>query len=163
MPTPLIFTLNRISQADTPALQSALRAAPPLLQPPFMQQRPRSIGGLLAPTVPVNRPWSTVSGQFGIVDVPSSMPNVVHQFLPYPPTQFGFVGITRDSTGGALGGCTVKLYRERDDFAVETTVSDANGNYRLTTASTIETYYVRWYLAGSPDRAGTSKNTLSPA
>lgn len=91
------------------------------------------------------------------------IPAVAHQPLPYPPTQFGFVGISRDSTGAALGNCTVKLYRERDDAVVETTISDANGNYSFKTASTIETYYARWYLAGSPDRAGTSKNALAPS
>lgn len=96
------------------------------------------------------------------------LPSVVHP-LPRPATEFGFVGISRDSTGTPLGGCTVKLYREDNtgagnDVVVEITTSDANGNYIFTAATPVgATYYVRWYLAGSPDRAGTSKNALAPS
>lgn len=145
MPTPMIWPLrNRLRQSA------------------FMQQRPKSAGSSPLPVVPVNLPWNSVSAHVGGSDASPPYPSVVHQLLPIPPTQFGFIGISRDSTGAALGGCTVKLYRERDDFAVEATVSDANGNYRFVTASMIETYYTRWYLAGSPDLAGTSKNTLVP-
>lgn len=135
-----------------------------LRHPLFLQQRPRANQGLLPPKRPVNMPWNAVSSRVGEPDTPTAFPSVVHQMMPIAITEFGFIGISRDSTGTALGGCTVKLYRETDDALMETTTSDANGNYRFKSAAPVGvTYYVRWYLAGSPDRAGTSKNGLVPA
>ncbi len=163
MPKPLLFPLNRIGPADLPALQFAARA-PKLMQPSFMQQRPRSAGRRLAPETPINRPWNVTSSRFGIVDVPSRvMPSVVHQLLPIPPAWFKVEGITRDSAGVALAGCTVKVYRSSDDLMVGSTISDANGVFSVQLASGLETYYVRYYLAGAPDVAGTSQNGLSPS
>lgn len=39
------------------------------------------------------------------------------------------VGISRDNTGAALGGCVIELYHGKK--MVAGTVSDASGNYRF--------------------------------
>jgi hypothetical protein len=72
------------------------------------------------------------------------------------------IGISRDSTGAALGNCVVKLYRTWDDVMINQTVSDGSGNFSLY-ALTSGPYYVVAYLPGSPDVAGTTLNTLVAA
>jgi len=160
MPRPLLFPLNRISQVDVQALQAALRPLK-LLQPTFMQQRPRAYGRLLAPDVPVNRPWNVSSSRFGIVDAPTLTPSVVHQLLPIPPTQFRLTGTTKDATGAALGSCTVDWFRTSDDVRLDTTTSDASGLFEFRTAGQPpNAYYLVAYKAGAPDVAGVTVNTL---
>lgn len=70
-------------------------------------------------------------------------------------------GVTKDSTGSPLSGCTVKLFRTVDDQLVGTQISDANGNYSFfnVVGGGLQ-YYVEAYKAGSPDVAGTTVNTL---
>lgn len=69
-------------------------------------------------------------------------------------------GVTKDSGGAALGGCTVKLFNRATDTKEQETVSDGSGNYAFTVDRT-QTYYVVAYLPGSPDVAGTTVNTLA--
>lgn len=69
-------------------------------------------------------------------------------------------GVTKDSTGAALGGCTVKLYTTVDDVERYDTVSDASGNFSFSVPSNGWAWYAVAYKAGSPDVAGTTKNTL---
>jgi len=160
MPQPLLFPLNRISQVDVQALQAALRP-PKLLQPAFMRQRLRAFQNLLAPDVPVNRPWNVSSSRFGIVDAPTLTPSVVHQLLPYPPTSFRITGTTKDSTGAALGSCVVDWFRTSDDVKLDTVTSDANGLFEFRTAGQPpNAYYLVAYKTGSPDVAGTTVSTL---
>lgn len=85
----------------------------------------------------------------------------------YSPPQEGLAGsirisgITKNSTGTALGLCTVDLYRTCDDLLVAKMTSDANGNYAFDLSPLpLVTYYVVAYKAGSPDVAGTTLNTL---
>lgn len=68
-------------------------------------------------------------------------------------------GVTRDSGGNPLGGCTVELFDTRTDQRVAATVSDGSGNFSLPGAS--GPYYLVCYKAGTPDLAGTSVNTLT--
>lgn len=70
-------------------------------------------------------------------------------------------GTTLDSAGSPLGGCTVHLFRTRDDAEIDQTVSDGSGAYAFLTAQPAETHYAVAYLAGSPDVAGTTVNTLA--
>lgn len=70
-------------------------------------------------------------------------------------------GVTRDANNSPLGGCTVKLLRTRDDVETDQTTSDGSGNYTFATPSPHESYYVAAYLAGSPDVAGVTVNTLA--
>lgn len=69
-------------------------------------------------------------------------------------------GVTRDSTGAALGNCQVQLFYTPTDTLVNEVTSDASGNYSFRVGPNIACYAVA-YLAGSPDRAGTTVNTLT--
>lgn len=73
-------------------------------------------------------------------------------------------GVSRDSTGAPLAGCTCTLFRvDGADFRQEQqTVSDANGVYQFNVAPN-RPYRVTWDLAGAPVRAGISLKTLTGA
>lgn len=73
---------------------------------------------------------------------------------------YAISGVTRDSTGSALGSCTVKLYRTATDVLVDTTTSDVSGNYSFPNVTSQDAYYLVAYLDGSPDVEGTTDNTL---
>lgn len=77
-----------------------------------------------------------------------------------PTAGWTLSGITKDSTGAALAGCTVSLYRTTDDRLMEKVISDGSGAYRFSTIGLSETYYVVAYKPGSPDVAGTTRNDL---
>jgi hypothetical protein len=68
-------------------------------------------------------------------------------------------GVTRNAAGVATGGCTVKLFNAATDLLTQTATSDASGNYSFAVDKT-QVWYVVAYLAGSPDVAGTTVNTL---
>lgn len=70
-------------------------------------------------------------------------------------------GVTRDAAGAVLGGCTVDLFRTSDDLKRDSVVSDAGDGTYSVGADTDATHYAVAYLAGSPDRAGTTVNTLT--
>jgi hypothetical protein len=72
-------------------------------------------------------------------------------------------GVTRDSTGAILAGCTVNLFLTSGNTFVSSTVSDANGNFAFYVSSPIPQYFLVGYLAGSPDVEGTTVNTLTAA
>ena len=72
---------------------------------------------------------------------------------------FSVVGITKDSTGAALGGCAVNLFDTELNCLLKNMVSDANGNYSFQT-SPGKSYYVVAYKAGDSPVAGTTVNTL---
>jgi hypothetical protein len=71
-------------------------------------------------------------------------------------------GVTRDSTGAAIGNCAVNLYRTWDDTMISETTSDGSGNFTILAPSS-GPYYMVAYLPGSPDVAGTTVNTLVAA
>jgi hypothetical protein len=72
-------------------------------------------------------------------------------------------GITRDSTGAVLGGCTVELYLTATDEPLFKVVSDATtGVFTFTCARYApRTHYIVAYKAGGTDVAGTTLNTLT--
>ena len=80
---------------------------------------------------------------------------------PHQPVlqRIRIVGVTRDSSGAALGSCVVHLFRTVDDKLTEVQTSDGSGNFSFNVGGG-ELYYVVAYLPGSPDRAGTTVNTL---
>jgi hypothetical protein len=79
---------------------------------------------------------------------------------PVEPMKIGIIsGITRNSIGAALGGCTVDLFTTVDDVRENTTVSDGSGNYSFAVGMYAAHYCVA-YLAGSPDVAGTTRSDL---
>lgn len=81
-------------------------------------------------------------------------------YIPFEtPERYTITGVTRDSTGAALGLVTVDLFDTATDTIRATTISDANGNY-LVDGQIGYTYYLVAYKTGAPDVAGTTVNTL---
>jgi hypothetical protein len=70
------------------------------------------------------------------------------------------IGVTRDSTGAPLGGCTVDLFNTAGDVVVDTVVSEPDGYFAVGDPNGVNCYMVA-YLAGAPDVAGTTVNTLT--
>ena len=70
-------------------------------------------------------------------------------------------GVTRDSTGAALGLCRVMIFRTEDMSFVTETTSDASGVWSVSLLKGGPFFEV-CYKAGSPDVSGTSLNTLAP-
>jgi hypothetical protein len=73
-----------------------------------------------------------------------------------------YTGQTLNASGAALGGCTVMLFNTATGQIVDTQVSDAGGNYKVTDPNAVACFVVA-YLPGSPDVAGTTINTLTGA
>ncbi len=70
-------------------------------------------------------------------------------------------GTSRDNTGAALGNCRVMIFGTGDKRFILETQSDGSGNWSVSMLVGGPFFLVE-YLAGSPDRAGTSVNTLVP-
>lgn len=69
-----------------------------------------------------------------------------------------------DINSNPLSGVVVQAFRTSDDtFAGYEVQSREDGSYDLATNFPGVNHYVVAYLAGSPDRAGTTVNTLIPA
>lgn len=163
MPQVIIWPLRAVPGTSLQALQAALPVtlASGLLQPILMRQRPRRVGGLLAPDTPLNLPWNAI-GQPNLADRKRSFPPPIHELLPQPPTYFRLTGTTRDSTGAVLASCAVHWFNTADDRLLDTTTSDANGLFEFRTAGQPpNAYYLVAYKSGSPDVAGVTVNTLT--
>lgn len=69
-------------------------------------------------------------------------------------------GVTKDSTGAALGNCTVHLHRSSDGVRVQTKTSDGSGNFTFDPVNNGNGPY----QANAVDAAGTvvgiTANTL---
>lgn len=106
----------------------------------------------------------TAKGQvcFGDLGVPA-LP--LRPGVPPPPSRRGLTiaGVSRDSTGAALPSCTCDLLRGNPDGTythLETTTSDGAGAYAFSVVGPGQRYRVLFYLAGSPNRAGTTDLNL---
>jgi len=73
---------------------------------------------------------------------------------------FSISGVTRDSAGAALAGCTVHLFSTATDTELAETVSDGSGAYSFSLGGNAGFYYCTAYKPGSPDVAGITLNTL---
>ena len=69
-------------------------------------------------------------------------------------------GTTRDSAGAALGGVTVQLFNTSTGLLVQTVVSDAGGWFSIGDPNAVACF-MDGYLAGAPDRSGTTLNTIT--
>lgn len=69
-------------------------------------------------------------------------------------------GITKDSSGAALGSVTVLLFNTATSLYVDTVVSDSTGAYELSDPNNVSCFVVG-YLSGTPDTTGTTKNNLA--
>lgn len=74
---------------------------------------------------------------------------------------FSLSGVTRDSTGVALGNCDVRLFQTGSDIEVGQTTSDGSGNFAFSLGNNAGFFYLVAYKPGAPDVAGTTVNTLS--
>lgn len=91
-------------------------------------------------------------------------PNLVGGRLMVVPATWTITGISRDSTGAALGGVTCTLFwvRENGTFMdMGSKVSDSDGRYAFTVLAPPEAFRVTFDLAGSPTRAGITLKTLT--
>lgn len=75
--------------------------------------------------------------------------------------QWRLTGVSRDSVGAALGSCQVLVYRTDTRALAAETISDGSGNWTVLVDQP-NRYFLVEYLAGTPDRFGTSLNTLTP-
>lgn len=108
------------------------QATPPSL---FPGNRPRQV--LIRRRPPLGIPWKR---------------NGSHAFV--------LSGQSQDSTGAALVGVTVDLFRTGDNSWVARTVSDGTGAWSFVLGDNAGTFYTREDLAGAPDLFGTSSNNL---
>ena len=77
------------------------------------------------------------------------------------PVRWMVSGTTKNSNGTAIGSCEVGLFRTVGDVKVNATISDITivGAFSFSVGLS-QSYYAVAYLAGSPDIAGTTVNTL---
>ena len=68
-------------------------------------------------------------------------------------------GVTRDSSGVAVGNCSLDLYMTGADTLSQNGVSDASGNFTFFNPGS-GPFYIVAYKVGAPDIAGTTVNTL---
>lgn len=71
-------------------------------------------------------------------------------------------GLVKDGSSVPQAGATVKCFRQSDGLFVGQSISDANGQYQVPTPWIGVAHFVIAYLAGAPDRAGTTVNNLTP-
>ena len=72
---------------------------------------------------------------------------------------FTIAGITKDSTGVALGGCLMDLFNTDTDIKLQSAVSDENGNYSFSVQPGVY-YYIVAYKPGTPYVSGVTVDTL---
>ena len=99
-------------------------------------------------------------------------PRLLRGIVPLPAASVSITGVSRDSAGAPLGGCTCTLFRVRESVSdgtgkgsyqyeqVAQTVSDGAGNYTFVVGFA-GPYRVTFDLDGAPDLAGLTINTLS--
>lgn len=73
--------------------------------------------------------------------------------------RLAFVGVTRDSYGSPLAGCTVRCFLTSTCELVSTVISDGNGAYAATTPYA-GGHFLTVHKTASPDVAGASVDTL---
>ena len=71
-------------------------------------------------------------------------------------------GVTKDAGGNPLPGVTVEAYTAADDVMRGSCVSGPDGGYNCPTLINAP-HYLRAYLVGNPDVAGTTRNDLTPS
>lgn len=93
-------------------------------------------------------------------------PRLLRNNLPLPAVSISITGVSRDSAGAALGGCTVTLFKvsTQNGFPVFTQqavmVSDGSGNYSFVVGAD-GPYRVTFDLDGAPIRAGLTLKSLA--
>jgi len=70
-------------------------------------------------------------------------------------------GSVVDLSGAAIAGANVFVFDTLTNLPVGTTTSNSDGTYSCLVPDRSKNYYVVAYLPGSPDRAGTTVDTLT--
>ena len=84
----------------------------------------------------------------------------------WPERNLFITGVTKDSTGAALGNVALLLFDKAEpDVSLGPFYSDAAGNYSIPipvgfSQAQVTTWKIDAYKAGAPDVAGTTANTL---
>jgi len=73
------------------------------------------------------------------------------------------VGLTRDANGAPLGSTIVQLFLTSNDQFLRQLTSDPGGYFEACSEYAGQAHYLVAYLAGTPDLAGTTVNTLQPS
>lgn len=68
-------------------------------------------------------------------------------------------GVTKDSTGASLGGCTVLLFNTATNLFVDTVVSASDGAYQVSDPNNVACFVVA-DKAGGTEVAGVTNNNL---
>lgn len=89
------------------------------------------------------------------VIVPLGSPQVIRKRKIYV-----LAGVTKNSSGVIVAGCTVKLFRTSDNAYIGQVTSDGSGAYTFSGVAGGTNYYLIAYKPGSPDVMGTTVNTL---
>lgn len=74
-------------------------------------------------------------------------------------SRLGFVGTTRDANGARLAGVTCSLFRTSDRVWIMDVLSDANGDFLLSTFDGAE-HFIVFSKTGAPTVIGTTRQTL---
>jgi len=106
------------------------------------------------------RPAMALKKRIGGVYPISAQARTIAMRSPKCYAAFSLSGVTRDSTGSALGSCVVKCFEAATDIEVGITTSDGSGNFSFSLGNNAGFFYLVAYKPGSPDVAGTSVNTL---
>lgn len=72
------------------------------------------------------------------------------------------MGRCKDPSGTPIASATVRIFRASPGAFVRETLSDPNGYYEAGTEYPGEAHQVTAYAPGSPDRVGSTVNTLIP-
>ena|SRR5208337_1239731 len=72
-------------------------------------------------------------------------------------------GFAYTITGVVVSNATINVFRTDTNILTATTTSSSNGSWSVQMPSGGFTYYVTAYFANSPDLAGITVNTLTPA
>lgn len=161
-----------------------------LVQPVFLQQRPKWTGGRRIPELP-RLPWeftqrpllgginwqryvqaprlsssvATMTRGFPLAVPQRINPLQPRQVFPRPPatgTRFTFSGVSRDSAGAVLASCQVLIFRTYDNVLAAQTTSDGSGAWSVIVARQQRHFFVE-YKVGAPDVFGTSLNDRVPS
>jgi hypothetical protein len=88
--------------------------------------------------------------------------------LSWASERWGISGVTKDSTGAALGACRViaresgRMELDGAESEVGETVSDGSGNYSIEVPLNTA-YQLTGYKAGAPDVAGITRADVTPS
>lgn len=131
--------------------------APELGQPALSQNHVLEALGLTIGTPELGSP---VMAQVHILTADAILIGAPELGSPTLTIVYRISGVTRDGSGNPLGSCVVQLFRTSDDAILEEKTSGVDGSFYFDVADMVTQHYIVAYKAGSPDRAGTTLNTL---